>query len=54
MGVEGPYSILWQDCRRRLQPVPNAKVHFLWNDISPRGTSQADAISDTQGLFSLT
>ncbi len=38
----------------QLRPVPNAKVQFLWTDISPRGTSRAETTSDAQGLFSLT
>jgi hypothetical protein len=37
-----------------LRPVPNAKIHFQWNDISPRGTSERETASDVQGLFSLT
>ena len=36
-----------------LSPVPDAKIHFQWTDLSAHGTSQADGISDGQGNFSL-
>ncbi len=35
------------------QPVDGAEAHFSWTDLSPEGTSQAVAYSDTQGLFLL-
>jgi hypothetical protein len=35
-------------------PVANASIHFTWNDISEKGTSDADAKSDGNGFFSLT
>ena len=34
-------------------PVANANAHFQWTDLSPTGTSQADAKSDSKGFFSL-
>ena len=33
--------------------VASANVHCEWNDISVKGTSDADLISDSNGLFSL-
>jgi len=36
------------------EPVANASVHFEWNDISAKGTSDADTVSDGNGFFSLT
>jgi len=38
----------------RDQPVSDAKIHFVWNDTSAAGSSEADTISDGAGLFSLT
>ncbi len=35
------------------QPVASAIAHFSWTDLSPSGTSEADAQSDSNGLFSL-
>jgi hypothetical protein len=35
-------------------PVAEASVHFVWNDLSANGTSEADTTSDAEGLFSLT
>jgi hypothetical protein len=35
------------------EPVANASVHFTWNDISEKGTSDADTKSDSNGFFSL-
>jgi hypothetical protein len=35
------------------QPVPDARVHFQWTDISQRGTSQREVASNAQGLFAL-
>ena len=35
------------------QPVAAANVHFSWNDLSEKGTSEADTKSDANGLFSL-
>jgi hypothetical protein len=34
--------------------VANAVVHFEWNDISAKGTSDANTVSDGNGFFSLT
>jgi hypothetical protein len=34
--------------------VVGASVHFEWTDISPTGTSEANTVSDENGLFSLT
>src|SRR5208282_1611522 len=34
-------------------PVSGASVHFQWNDLSPKGTSDADVTSDNNGFFSL-
>jgi len=34
-------------------PVADAGIHFVWNDLSPTGTSEADAQSDSNGFFSL-
>lgn len=34
--------------------VAGASVHFIWNDLSEKGTSEADTRSDESGLFSLT
>lgn len=36
------------------EPVANSSVHFAWNDISEKGTSDADTTSDGNGFFSLT
>jgi hypothetical protein len=36
------------------KPVSEASVHFVWNDISAKGTSDADMVSDGNGFFSLT
>ena len=35
------------------QPVANARVRFVWNDLSPTGTSEAETATDSSGLFSL-
>jgi hypothetical protein len=35
------------------EPVPGARVHFQWTDLSGNGTSDADTITDQQGLFHL-
>jgi hypothetical protein len=35
------------------QPIPGAAVRFVWNDTSPRGTSQTETMSDATGRFSL-
>lgn len=35
-------------------PVSSAKIQFTWTDISPKGTSSAQSLSDEQGLFALT
>src|SRR5439155_9463279 len=34
-------------------PVPEAKIHFQWTDLSAHGTSQTDGITDCQGNISL-
>src|SRR5271170_36523 len=34
-------------------PIAGANAHFQWTDLSPNGTSQADAQSDNNGFFSL-
>jgi hypothetical protein len=34
--------------------VAGASIHFTWNDISEKGTSEASMISDNNGGFSLT
>jgi hypothetical protein len=36
------------------QPVANASIHFVWNDLSQKGTSETNAQSDADGLFSFT
>jgi hypothetical protein len=36
------------------EPIANANVHFEWNDISKKGTSDASTKSDSNGFFSLT
>jgi hypothetical protein len=36
------------------QPVTGASIHFEWNDISEKGTSDAATTSDGNGFFSLT
>ncbi len=36
------------------EPVVAANIHFTWNDISEKGTSDTDLKSDNDGLFSLT
>lgn len=36
------------------QPITDAGIHFIWNDISKDGTSEADTKSDDKGHFSLT
>ena len=33
--------------------VSGASVHFTWNDLSPKGTSDANTVSDGNGGFSL-
>jgi len=38
---------------QRDEPVPGATVHFQWNDLSAKGTSEATKESDNQGLFLL-
>jgi hypothetical protein len=35
------------------QPVAGATAYFVWNDLSPEGTSRATTTSDAAGLFSL-
>jgi len=35
-------------------PVPNANVHFKWNDLSANGTSEDSATSDAGGKFEFT
>ena len=35
------------------QPIPGADVHFQWTDLSAKGTTDRQAQSDAQGLFSL-
>jgi len=35
------------------KPVASANAHFKWTDLSANGTSEADVISDENGLFSL-
>jgi hypothetical protein len=35
-------------------PVTGASIHFIWNDISLTGTSEANTKSDANGFFSLT
>lgn len=35
------------------EPVSDASAHFVWNDLSAEGTSEADATSDANGIFSL-
>jgi hypothetical protein len=35
-------------------PVADVSIHFTWNDISEKGTSDADTKSDGNGFFSLT
>ena len=34
-------------------PVPDAKIHFAWTDLSPNGTSETNTQSDVNGLFAL-
>ena len=34
--------------------VVAASIHFTWNDISEKGTSDANTVSDANGFFSLT
>lgn len=33
--------------------VVGANIHFTWNDLSEKGTSDADVLSDSNGFFSL-
>lgn len=35
------------------EPVAGAHIDFVWNDLSPEGTSRATTASDQAGLFSL-
>lgn len=35
------------------RPLPEASIHFSWNDTSARGTSKAETMSDPKGAFSL-
>lgn len=35
------------------QSIPDAKILFTWNDLSPNGSSQLATKSDANGLFSL-
>lgn len=57
-------SVFYQDWKRPIAfygkvldesavPVPGAYVHFSWTDTSPKGQSQSDTRSDTNGLFVL-
>jgi hypothetical protein len=34
-------------------PVPGASVHFVWTDLSDKGNSEKDTMSDGNGFFSL-
>lgn len=34
-------------------PVPGARVHFQWTDLSGKGTTEADTATDQHGLFQL-
>lgn len=36
------------------RPVAQASASFMWTDMSAKGTSTAEALSDASGLFSLT
>jgi hypothetical protein len=36
------------------RPVEKASIHFEWNDLSDKGTSENRTSSDAEGLFSLT
>jgi hypothetical protein len=36
------------------RPVPAAKVHAQWSDLSPNGASSEETFSDSQGSFSIT
>lgn len=36
------------------RPVAQASISFMWTDMSPEGTSTAEALSDASGQFSLT
>ena len=35
------------------QPVADAVVKFIWNDISTNGSSESQTVSESSGLFSL-
>src|SRR5207248_8222278 len=48
-----PISFYGMVVDETLSPISDASVHFEWTDLSPRGTSEANTFSDSQGLFSL-
>jgi hypothetical protein len=48
-----PISFYGKVVDETLAPISNASVHFEWTNLSPRGTSEANTSSDSQGLFSL-
>ena len=36
---------------QQMVAVPNARVHFQWTDLSSKGSSEADAATDSNGSF---
>ena len=48
-----PIRFLGRVVDEKNSPVTNANIHFQWTDLSARGISEADTISDANGLFSL-
>jgi hypothetical protein len=38
---------------QNMEPVSDAMIHFQWTDLSKQGTSEANALSDANGNFSL-
>jgi hypothetical protein len=38
---------------QQMLPVPDAQVHFQWTDLSTKGSSEADTVTDRHGSFTL-
>src|SRR6185369_2371320 len=49
-----PINFFGKVLDERGQPIEGAQAHFGWNDVSAKGSSEANTASDAQGTFSLT
>jgi len=49
-----PINFFGKVLDEQAQPIEGAQVHFVWNDISEKGSSEVNTMSDAQGMFSLT